>query len=201
MSATLVLPPVADGYLPRKKFTRAEVYRMLELGLFEDRRFELINGDVIDKMGQSARHSYSIRKFAAMLAKHFDPATVQIRSPIEVFHSDREYSEPEPDIAVLAAADAAYRTRHPRGDEMILVVEVADSSLRGDLTIKRDLYARAGVPEYWVLDIIANRLIAHRKPSGGVYADIVSFTETDSIPMPGASSGQVIALASLFASV
>ncbi len=83
---------------------------------------------------------------------------------------------------------------------MILVVEVADSSLRGDLTIKRDLYARAGVPEYWVLDdITTNRLIAHRNPSGGVYTEIVSFSETDSIPMPGAT-GQVIALASLFAS-
>ena len=199
MSATLVLPPVAEGYLPRKKFTRAEVYRMLELGLFEGRRFELINGDVIDKMGQSARHSYSIRKFAAMLAKHFDPATVQVQSPIEVFPSDRQHSEPEPDIVVLTQDMAGYQQRHPRGDELQLVVEVADSSLRGDLTIKRDLYARAGVPEYWVLDIVANRLIAHRQPSGGVYAEIVSFTESDSVPIPGAA-GQMIALASLFAS-
>ncbi len=199
MSATLVLPAVAEGYLPRKKFTRAEVYRMLELGLFEGRRFELINGDVIDKMGQSARHSYAISELNAMFVERIDPRSIRVQLPLEVHRSEKDYSEPEPDIAVLVAADAAYRTRHPRGDEMILVVEVADSSLRGDLTIKRDLYARAGVPEYWVLDITTNRLIAHRNPSGGVYTEIVSFSETDSIPMPGAT-GQVIALASLFAS-
>ena len=171
---------------------------MLELGLFEGRRFELINGDVIDKMGQSARHSYVISELNAMLAARLDPRSVRVQLPLEVHRSERDYSEPEPDIAVLVAADAAYRIRHPRGDELQLVVEVADSSLRGDLTIKRDLYARAGVPEYWVLDIAANRLIAHRQPSGGVYAEIVGFTETDSVPLPGAA-GQLIALASLFA--
>ena len=60
MSAASLLPLVAEGYLPRKKFTRTEVYRMLELGLFEGRRFELIHGDVIDKLGQSARHADAI---------------------------------------------------------------------------------------------------------------------------------------------
>ena len=90
-------------------------------------------------------------------------------------------------------ACSEYRKRHPRGDETVLVAEVADTTLCADLTIKRDLYARAGVPEYWVLDVTGSRLIAHRKPAGGAYAEIVTFGKDDAIPIP-ARPGERIAL-------
>jgi Uma2 family endonuclease len=197
MSAASLLPPVAEGYLPRKKFTRSEVYQMLELGVFAGKRFELIHGDVIDKMGQSARHSFTIRRLAARLGSSFDPRLVQVQSPIEVHKADSEYSEPEPDIVLLPNDSDAFRNRHPRGDEAILVVEIADTSLRGDLTIKRDLYARAGVPEYWVLDVVNRRMTVHRNPSQGAYAEVITLTAADSVPVP-TRPGDPIALSELF---
>jgi Uma2 family endonuclease len=197
MSAALVLPPVAEDYPRRKKFTRSEVYRMLELGLFDGQRFELIHGDVIDKMGQSARHSFGITELTALLSQRFGPRALRIQLPMEVHRSDSEFSEPEPDIVLLSADNPVYRNRHPRGEEAVLVVEVADTSIRGDLTVKRDLYARAGVPEYWVLDIASNKLTVHRNPSDGKYAEVVTLTASDSVPVPQ-RPGDSIALAGLF---
>lgn len=183
MSAATLTPP-------RKRFTRDEVERMLNAGLFEGQRFELIDGDLIDKMGQNPPHSQATSRIAAWLTRIFDER-VRIQNPIEVSGRDREVSWPEPDVAVIASESTdAFGSRHPRGDELLLVVEVADSSVRYDLTTKRDIYARAGVPEYWVFDILGRKLIVHRKPVQGRYEEVIAFGEGDSVSLlafPGAS--------------
>jgi Uma2 family endonuclease len=84
---------------------------------------------------------------------------------------------PEPDLAVVAEAKAEYRRRHPRAHETVLVVEVADTSLRQDLLTKRDLCARAGVPESWVVSIPNRELIVHRGLSHGSYRQMTSLSE------------------------
>ncbi len=196
-ASSSLLPPVVEDSLPRKKFTRSEVYQMLEAGVFAGRRFELIHGDVIDKMGQSARHSYSITRLAGLLCRRFEPELVRVQLPIELHREDCEYSEPEPDVVLLTQTSSAYRERQPRGDEVALVVEVADTSLRGDLTIKRDLYARAAVPEYWILDVVNKRLTVHRKPAHGAYAEVVALGLGDTVPLP-TRTGDVISLTELF---
>ena len=84
---------------------------------------------------------------------------------------------PEPDLAVLAEFKTDYARRHPRGDELLLAVEVADTTVRYDATMKRDLYARAGVPEYWVLDIGGRRLIVHQRLAQGKFEQIESLPE------------------------
>lgn len=104
---------------------------------------------------------------------------MRIQSPIEVKPGDSDRSLPEPDIALLTGADGAYGKRHSRGDELLLVVEVADTSLRQDLTTKRDLYARAGVGEYWVLDLQSRRLIVHLQPEEGEYRETAILAEGD----------------------
>jgi len=179
-AAILPASPAADS-LRRKRFTRSEVDRMLELGIFDGQRCELIDGELIDKMGQNPPHAYAIRKLFAWLIGFFEAGRLQIQSPVEVKPGDNEWSLPEPDLAVLAEADGEYRTRHPRGDELLLVVEVevADTSLHQDLTTKRDLYARASVGEYWVLDLQSRRLIVHRRPEQGEYRETAILAESD----------------------
>jgi Uma2 family endonuclease len=175
MSAA-ILP--ADS-LRRKRFTRNEVDRMQELGIFDRQRCELIDGELIDKAGQHPPHAQSIRNLVSALVGLFAPDRLLIQAPIEVRPGDSEWSLPEPDIAVLAEARGEYRKRHPRGDELLLIVEVADTSLRQDLTTKRDLYARASVSEYWVLDLQSRRLVVHRDPADGEYRETAILNEDD----------------------
>lgn len=174
-----ILPLPSGEVLPRKRFTRAEVQQMMNVGLFAGQRYELIDGDLIDKMGQNPPHASAIRLLLELLAGIFGLKRVQVQLPVEVSTEDRERSMPEPDLAVLAAdSSTLYRDRHPRGDELLLVVEVADSTLTHDATTKRDLYARAGVPEYWILDLKRRTLMIHRKPIHGAYQEVSVLVES-----------------------
>jgi Uma2 family endonuclease len=175
--STAILP--ADDSLRRKRFTRNEVDSMQELGIFDGQRCELIDGELIDKMGQNPPHAYAIQRLFAWLIGLFGPDRLRIQSPVEVKPGDSEWSLPEPDVAVLAEAGGVYAKRHPRGDELLLIVEVADTSLRQDLTTKRHLYARASVGEYWVLDLQSRRLIVHRNPADGEYREMAILNEDD----------------------
>ena len=174
---TAVPPLVEEGELRRVRFTRSDVEKMVEARLFEDQRFELIDGELIDKMGQKPPHATAIGLFKEWLTGVFGGRRVRVQLPLDVATPDRERNEPEPDLAVLAEANPEYRTRHPRGDETLLVVEIADTSLRQDAVRKRDLYARAGVPEYWVVDIADRKLIVHRALDAGSYGEVTTFAE------------------------
>jgi len=173
--------PSGDGY------TRAEVSRMEESGELSG-RWELIEGQLVDKMGQNPPHAYVLRLVAAWLARVYGAERVSNQSPIEVALGDRERSEPQPDIAVLAQSKPEYKTRHPRGEELVVLVEVADSSARFDLTVKAALYARAGVPEYWVLDVTRGLLIVHRTPENGRYLHVEELTEDQTVHLGEAST-------------
>jgi Uma2 family endonuclease len=128
---------------------------------------------------QNPSHAQAIWNLFAWLIGLFGPDRLHIQSPIEVKPGDSDWSLPEPDISVLADTGGEYAKRHPRGDELLLVVEVADTSLRQDLITKRDLYARASVAEYWVLDLQSRRLIVHRHPEHGEYRETTILNEGD----------------------
>jgi Uma2 family endonuclease len=169
--STAVLPPI--------RFSRNDVERILDAGLLRDRRFELIEGELIDKMGQKPPHAGVIQFLLEWFAHLFGVQKVRVQLSLEVSGADRDRNMPEPDLAVIAEAKAEYRRRHLRADETVLVVEVADTSLRQDLLTKRDLYARAGVPEYWVVSIPNRELIVHRGLSHGSYRQMTSLSEND----------------------
>jgi Uma2 family endonuclease len=177
MSAAILPVSPASDSLRRKRFTRREVERMLELSIFDGARCELIDGELIDNMGQNPPHAQAIRNLFAWLVRLFSPERLQMQLPIEVGAGDAEWNAPEPDLAVLGDAGADYGKRHPRGSELSLLVEVSDSSLRQDLIVKRDLYTRAAVKEYWVLDLQGRRLIVHRDPVQGAYRQIEILAE------------------------
>ena len=173
------LPSSSEDELPpRKRFTSAEVVRMMDFGLFEGKRYELIDGDLIDKMGQNPPHASVVRKVQRVLLRICGDDRVLVQQPIEAAVEDRVWSTPEPDVAVLkAVGDEEFEQRHPRGDELVLVVEVSDTTARHDSTTKRDLYARAGVPEYWVVDVTRRLLRVHRDLSNAAFGEITEIRD------------------------
>jgi len=154
---------------------------MLDAGLFAGQRFELIDGDLIDKMGQNPPHSSAIHLVLAWLAKILELRRIRVQSPIQGGGPDQKWSLPEPDLAVLSEWKGDYHYRNPRGDEVLLVVEVSDTTLRYDQTEKRDLYARAGVREYWVLDLGGRQMTVNRTPLNGKYTQAQTFAEQDEV--------------------
>jgi Uma2 family endonuclease len=101
--------------------------------------------------------------------------------PIDVAPEDNPTSEPEPDIAVLAKMGTEYTGANPPASDVRLVIEVSDSTLAFDLGPKARLYARAGIPEYWVFDIGERRLIVHRDPRAGTYSAVTGYVEGESV--------------------
>jgi Uma2 family endonuclease len=148
--------------LPQKKFTLDEVNQMEEAGLFAGRRFELIDGNLIDKMGHRPPHASAIYRCTQILARLFGLGLIRSQLPIQAGDRDRKWSEPQPDFAVVHEYKSEFESRHPVGTELALVIEVSDTTLAQDKTTKRDIYARCGVPEYWVLDLNGRALLVHR---------------------------------------
>lgn len=145
-----------------KRWTRQEYDRMAELGLFsQDDRVQLIEGDILTMTPQNSPHAAAIGKTQRALERLFGPNVwVRVQMPLIV---DPD-SEPEPDLAVVPGAPADYRDEHPRN--AMLVVEVSDSTLPLDRDRKRAIYARAGIPEYWIVNLVEHRLEIYRDPIG-----------------------------------
>jgi Uma2 family endonuclease len=151
----------------RRAFTADEYERMVAAGILRpDERVELIRGEIVEMSPIGHRHAACV----ACLTKRFNialdaRAVVWVRGSVRVaFHS-----VPEPDLALLRPR--SYRTSGPRPEEILLVVEVADSSLRYDRTEKVRLYAEAAIPEYWVVGVEEEWIEVYRSPEGGGYRE------------------------------
>lgn len=117
-------------------------------------------------------------------------AFVNPESSIDVAPKDHPTSEPEPDIIVLKRELTHFPSHNPKPEDLHLVVEVADTSLSFDLTTKAELYARAGIVEYWVLDVTGRRLIVHREPKVSGYSSVIVYSEGESVSPLAASQKQ-----------
>jgi Uma2 family endonuclease len=152
------------GDRPVRPLTADEVLRMVEAGILgEGRRVELLHGALTEMSPQSPEHAEIVVRLTRWLDAALPRFVVRGRSPLMV--PDRT-SLPEPDIAVVEPGE--YLRAHPEG--ALLVIEVASSSLEIDTRIKPDLYAAAGVPVYWVVDVVTKRVRVFREPRGGGYA-------------------------------
>lgn len=174
---TDTLTPTAWGPTPnRKRFTRTECAFLADSQLLTG-RYELIDGEIIFKMGQKRPHSLTVVLLNAWLIGIFGALTVQCQLPIDVAAEDNTVNEPEPDIAVLAQPATAYASDNPGPADILLLVEVSDSTRNFDLTTKALLYARAGIVEYWVADIKERRFVVHRNPTLTGYTDVTAYSE------------------------
>ncbi|MEA5581339.1 Uma2 family endonuclease [Nodularia harveyana UHCC-0300] len=145
-----------------KRFTIDEYHRLAELGFFvENERVELIAGEIVQMVAKGTAHSVCetllFRKLIKLLA---DRALVRGQQPIII----PEDSEPEPDIAIVRNVDDNYLSAHPHPSDVLLVIEVADSSLKYDQEIKLQLYAKAGISNYWIFNLVDNYLESYSEP-------------------------------------
>ena len=141
---------------------------MGEVGILaENDRTELINGEIIKMSPINRPHSYRVDILAEILISDLRyKAYVGIQSPLYV----NEYSMPQPDIYIARFREDRYKNNHPSSEDTILTIEVADSSRRLDQKIKLKLYAKAGIPEYWIVNIPDEQLEIYKDPTGEEYA-------------------------------
>jgi Uma2 family endonuclease len=152
--------------LRERTFTVDEYHRMAQAGILgEDERVELIEGRIVEMNPIGPGHLWSVNRLTRMFAR-LDGVLVSVQNPIRLDQG----SEPEPDLAVVRADAAQDHTPGPA--DVLLVIEVADSSLGYDRQVKASLYARAGVPELWIADLGGERVEAHRDPSAAGYRTV-----------------------------
>jgi hypothetical protein len=154
----------------RRRFTRAEYCRMAEVGILgEDDRVELIQGEIIEMSPIGRRHKAFVGNLNQLLAVRLTGrAIVWMQNPI-VLTDD---TEPQPDVTVLRHRPVPYKEREAHAEDVLLLIEVADTSLAYDRTTKLRLYAQAGIPEYWVVDCATESVEVHRTPGPEGYGDL-----------------------------
>jgi len=152
--------PMASYEIRTRRFSRAEYDRLIELGVFQPGEpIELIGGELMVAEPQGAPHYTAIMKTAKALEAAFGPGwEVRPQGPIGL----DDDSEPEPDVAVVPGGPDDYATAHPA--RPVLTVEVSESSLAVDRKHKGSLYARAGLADYWVLNLVDRVLEVYREP-------------------------------------
>ena len=148
--------------LSLKRWTVDDYHRMIAIGLLTpDDRVELLDGQIVKMMPQDPPHASTIDESTDYLKTLFaGKAKVRAQLPITLTPD----SEPEPDIAIVKIDPQRYRDRHPAPADVFLLIEIADSTLKHDRTHKSKIYARAGILEYWVVDINQRQVIVFRTP-------------------------------------
>jgi len=157
--------------LTRHRFTVDEYHRMGEAGILpEDNRLELIHGDIVVREPIGAYHAGTVDRLNRLWTSRLgEQAIVRVQNPVQF---RREDSELQPDIMLLRPREDFYTTSHPQAADVLLLIEVADTTLRLDRRVKIPLYARVGVREVWLVDLTTARLEVHREPLGDRYGDV-----------------------------
>jgi Uma2 family endonuclease len=199
------LPITIDFYLvlrmvvqlDRKRFTTTDFQQMIDSGILQEGEpYELLNGEIIRKtdyptypfsqttiVGIGKRHAASTKRINAALTQRLNgQAIVGVQDPVHL----NDYSEPQPDISVLKLNPDFYSSGHPQSHEIYLIIEVSDTPLEVDRTIKLPLYAQAGILELWIVNLQEEQIEVYRQSMGETYTVKQVFT-----------SGQMLTIASL----
>lgn len=169
MSVQKVIPIQVSRY----SFTVAEYRRMGEVGIIsEDDRVELVCGEIIEMSPIGERHAACVDALSELLRERLKrTVNVRVQNPIQL----DDYSEPQPDIAVLKRRDDFYRHAHPRPEDILLIIEVSDSTLEYDRKVKLPLYAGAGIPEAWLVNLPEERIEVYGGPAGDQYQTVRAY--------------------------
>lgn len=178
----------------RYRLTVTEYHRLGKHRIFdEDSRIELIEGDLIAMPPIGGQHAGHLDRIAQPIFRQITQGIVRIQSPIRL----NDCSEPEPDLTILRYRDNFYTRAHPTPADVLLIIEIADSTLRYDQDIKVPLYAKAGIPEVWLLDLINRRVAIYRYPSTDGYRQI-QFPAPDEQISPSLLPELTLRIAELF---
>lgn len=156
--------------LTRRRFTVEEYYRMAEAGILgEDDRVELLDGEIVEMTPIGPRHSSCVCRLTDFFARRVgERAIVHVQNPIRL----GPYAEPQPDLCLLKRRADFYARRHPGPEDVLLVVEVTDTSAQEDRGVKIPMYARSGIPEAWLVDLPAGGIEVYHDPGPDGYREL-----------------------------
>lgn len=151
----------------RRSFSVEEYHRMMDAGILtEDDRVELIQGEILKMAPIGSRHAACVKRLNRLFSSIIgDRALVGVQDPIRIGHT----SEPEPDVSLLTSSSDFYASTHPKPEDVLLLVEVSDTTGEYDRAVKVTLYATAGIREVWVVDLVDDRIDVFRNPVAGTY--------------------------------
>jgi Uma2 family endonuclease len=167
------------GAITKKRFTVDEYQRMGQVGILsEDDRLELIDGEIVSMTPIGHRHVACVSRTTRALVRAVgDEAIVQPQGPVRL----DLYHEPEPDLVLLRPQADFYASRHRGPEDILLVIEMADSSVEYDRDVKARIYAKSGVPEYWLADLNTNIVWRYSLPERDAYSKVEQYRRGQSV--------------------
>jgi Uma2 family endonuclease len=168
--------------LQKRYFSVDEYYRMAEVGLLSpDDRVELIEGEIVEMSPIGKTHGGTVKRSNNFLNRELgDTLIVSVQDPIRL----NDFSEPQPDLALLKPRKDFYRNSHPTPEDVLVVIEVADTSVNYDRNVKLPLYARAGIPEAWLMVLPKDVIEVHSQPRNGKYQKIQRLKRSKTLVSP-----------------
>lgn len=165
----------------KRPFTVDEYYRMAESGILtEHDHVELINGEILAMSPIGSHHAGCVKRLNNILSTHLkENAIVSVQDPIYI----DQYSEPEPDIAVLKPRSDFYTQHHPVPQDVLLIIEVSDITLKYDREVKLPLYAKAGIPEVWIVNLVEDRIEIYTQPAQDLYKQQRIYKKEDTLTL------------------
>ncbi len=160
--------------LLRRKFTVEQFHKMAAVGILnEDDRVELIRGEIIEMAAIETKHAACVRRLDNVLHRKLgDEVIISVQNPVGLDDS----SQPQPDMVLLKPREDFYASAHPQPKDILLVIEVADSTIKYDREVKIPLYAQEGVVEVWLVDINLECVEVYREPANGIYKNMQKFS-------------------------
>lgn len=163
----------------RHQFTVKQFHQMAESGILsENERVELIRGEMIDMSPIGRRHAGCVNRLVNLLIQLLGKRIILApQNPVEL----NETSEPQPDIALLKPRPDFYRNSHPQPEDIFLLIEMADTTVKYDREVKIPLYAEANIPEVWLVDVNQEIIEVYRNSLEGIYQDVQKLTKNQSL--------------------
>ncbi len=173
----------------RRRFTVEEYYKMAEVGILsEDDRVELIDGEIVAMTPIGVRHAFCVNKLTAFFHRLLpDDVIIQVQNPIRL----HRHAEVQPDVTVVRQRDYVRLQQHPGPEDVLLAVEVSDTTLSWDRRVKLPLYAQAGIPEVWIINLQQERIEVHSQPEGGAYKTVRRLRRGQSVAVPGSAEAKL----------
>ena len=161
--------------LSKRQFTTQDYHQMVVAGILgEDERVELIQGEILQMSPVGIRHASCVKRLNRLFSQVLgDRVIVAVQDPIELSN----LSEPQPDLALLKPRDDFYAAGHPQRQDILLLVEVADTTIESDRAIKIPLYASSGISEVWLVDVNQQVIEVFREPTANSYQNIQKFLQ------------------------
>jgi len=183
----------AAPVLRRYRFSAEDYHRMAELQFFPTgQRIELLDGEIVEMSPINSKHASTVALLAKWLIMQLsDQAFVNIQNPVAL----DEFSEPEPDLLVAKPRPDAYKNGHPKPEDILFLIEVADTSLAKDRTVKLPLYAAAGIPETWIVNLEEECIEVYSAPSPEGFGQVKVFRKEEMVRtewVEGLEVGQLV---------